>query len=494
MRSRTIFGMILAVLVGASAAAGERPDGMTVLGNVLGASDPIEKAVVVALNLTSYDVLQTKTDGHGSFRLPSLPAGIYRVVAVKRGFAPAIATVVPNRATHSLLLKLKPESMLNADEKREIWAIRRAIPPDILRELGLDTEEDVETAEDRFSARMMSVTGLEESESSLRYVRTAVGLTSQFNDWTVNIDGQLRTVDEQSFGLSVAEAAGVSMTVQSDSDQAYRFTTTSGRWLEPRVEGSAEVEFEAHRIAWSGSDSRIEVRYMNQDNLFDRITGSERIELAGEKKVWDSGRSSVDVGIRVGQFNELADHSSSFRSAELSADATHDLGENLRIGYGIGSRYSDLGSEWAPRTSARLSLGSNHSLIVSGLYKIYRDEEEVLRLPAMIFVNEGDTIYPRYRYSVGFRTGDGDDARMSAVASVAEVDSLVRILFDDRFDQFWDGLYLDEGDVHHDLTLRWHGTIARRLAIHFSSSAGWAESNRTGEDEKSYLTGTLQSL
>lgn len=493
MRSKTIFGIVLAVLISGVTAAEEQRDGMTVLGSVLGSSDPVEQAVVVALNLTSYDILQTTTDRKGTFSLPALPRGIYRIVAVKRGFAPAIATVVPNRATQSVLLKLKPEAMLSEEEKREIWAIRRAIPSDILRELEIDEEQSAE-ADDRFSGRMMSMAGLEESESGLKYARTAVGLTSHFNDWTVNIDGQLRTVDESSFGVSVAEATGVSMTLHSASDQAYRIQTSRGRWLEPGDGGSTEVAFEAHRIAWSGSGGHVEVRYMNQDNLFHDVSGTERIELVGEKKVWDSDRSTVDVELKVGQFNEVADGTTALRTAEVSADASHRFGDNVTIGYGIGSRYSDLGSEWVPRTSAEVKLGSNHSLVVSGLYKVYRDDQEVLRLPAMIFINEPDSIYPRYRYSLGLASGDSEGSRVSAVASVAEIDSLVRILFDDRFDQFWDGLYLDEGDVHHDLTLRWNATIARRLAIHFSSSAGWADPRDDGNERKTYLTGTFQSL
>lgn len=494
MRLKVVLIAALAVLASEAVAAQQTKGGISVLGSVVDASAPVAEALVLALNLTSYEILQTRTDPQGRFAIASLPTGIYRIIAVKRGFAPAIATIVPNRASHSLLLKLKPEAMLSNEEREEIWAIRRAIPSDILRELGLDVKET--PREDRFSGSMMSVTGLEQSDAGLKYARTAVGLTSRFNDWTVSLDGHLRTVDESGFGISLAESTGMSMTLRLPEEESYRIVTNRGRWFEDTLDGDGvtEVAFEAHQIAWTRPDSHVEVRYTNHDNLFAGMAGSERIELMGEKEVYDSGRSTVGVELRLGQFSSADQGSPVTRTAEVSADASHRIGSILSLGYGVGSRYSERGSEWAPRSTAKIQLGSNHSLVVSGLYKVYQDHHEVLRLPAVILVNEPDTMYPRYRYSVGLVAGDSESSRMSAVASVAEVDSLVRIIFDDRFDQFWDGLYLDEGDIHHDLTLRWSGTLARRLAVHFSSSAGWAEPRDDATEQKNYLTGTLQSL
>ncbi len=498
MRSKILFAMVLAVLSGGTVAAEESKDGMNISGSVLDATAPVAHAVVLALNLSSYDILETRTDGRGNFAIDFLPAGIYRIIAVKRGFAPAIATIVPNRTSHSLLLKLKPEGLLSDKEKEEIWAVRRAIPSDVLRELEIESETPPEE-EDRFSGRMTSLTGLETADTGVRYARASVGLTSRFDDWTVSLDGQLRTLDESMYGMSVAEASGVSMTLRSSEDQSYSISTNRGRWIESARESDVptEVAFEAHRIEWNRPDSHVEVRYVNQDNFFMGHDGSEQIELMGEKNVFDSGRSSIDVEVKLGQFSESRTGSGAIvmRTAEVSAGATHQIGEFFEVGYGVGSRYSDLGSEWVPRTSAEVKLGKKHSLVVTGLYKVYQDQQEVLRLPALIFVGDPESIYPRYRYSVGIvSNGDGGEPRFSATASVAEVDSLVRILFDDKFDQFWDGLYLSEGDVHQDVTLRWSGAITRTVGLQFSSSAGWADPRDEADDKKMYLTGTLQSL
>jgi hypothetical protein len=502
MTSKTaVVATAVVFLLGVSVSAADRTaESMSVLGSVQNVALPVDKALVLALNLSSYEILQTWTDESGHFALAALPVGIYRIIAVKRGFAPAIATIVPNRTDHSLLLRLRPEATATSAERDAIWAVRRAIPSDILRELQFDhavvPEED---RGDRLSGRVTSTTGFDGNDSGFRYARTSLGMTHRIGeDWVLSFDGQLRLVDEGQMQSSFAEAAGMSMTVRSSEDQTYRISSSRSRWFEGTShEGAAtEVAFEAHEIAWSRDDSRLELRYHNTDNLFGPYGGSEGIELWGEKDLYDSGSSTMTVQLRLGQHtpSRWAGSSEPFRTAAISADASHQMRQNLRVGYGLGSRHSELGSEWLPRAGAQWTLPKGQTLLFSGTYKVYQESDELFQLPAVIFVNEAASTYPRYRYSVGFSTGEEENPRFSATASISEIDSLVRVIFEDRFDQFWDGLYLEAGDTHHDLTLRWNRILAEKFALHFTSSAGWAATRRHDDPKKTYLTGSLQSL
>jgi hypothetical protein len=501
MTSKTIVAAAFAFMLGTSAFAGDRPgESMSVLGSVQNLAVPVDKVLVLALNLSSYEILQTWTDESGQFSLAALPVGIYRIIAVKRGFAPAIATIVPNRTDHSLLLRLRPESTATSAEKDAIWAVRRAIPSDILRELQFElTDLPEEELGDRFSGRVTSTTGLDRNDAGLRYARTSLGMTHRLGeDWVVSFDGQLRLVDLGHLTSSSAEATGVSMTARSSGDHLYRISSSRSRWFEGGSgEGaSREVAFEAHEIEWSRADSRLELRYHNTDNLFGPFGGSEAIELRGEKNFYDSERSTLNVQLRLGQHTPSgwAGPVESFQTAEVSANASHRAARNLRIGYGLGSRHSEFGSEWLPNAGAHWTLPGGQTLVVSGLYKIHEGNDELFQLPAVIFVNDAASTYPRYRYSVGFASGEEESARFSAIASISEIDSLVRVIFEDRFDQFWDGLYLEAGDTHHDLTLRWNRILAEKFALHFTSSAGWAAPRRHDDPRKTYLTGSLQSL
>jgi hypothetical protein len=108
---------------------------LNVGGTVLAGGLPVNDALVIAFGLsTQYDE-RASTDPLGQFALAPLPLGVYRVIAVKRGFAPALAVVSPARTEHRLSIRLRREAALTSAEKDDVWEIRRALPRDILREV-----------------------------------------------------------------------------------------------------------------------------------------------------------------------------------------------------------------------------------------------------------------------------------------------------------------------------------------------------------------------
>src|SRR6266849_11098598 len=99
------------VLAAAFAANGDvpMPQVLQVLGNVTTSARPVANALVIALNLKDLDSIQTYSLLVGTFALPPLRAGIYKIIAVKQGFAPAIATVIPTKPSHHVNLALEDE-------------------------------------------------------------------------------------------------------------------------------------------------------------------------------------------------------------------------------------------------------------------------------------------------------------------------------------------------------------------------------------------------
>src|SRR5688572_30781369 len=59
------------------------PAVLQVLGNVTNAARPVANALVIALNLSSFEAIQTYSGADGSFALPPLQNGIYKIIAVK---------------------------------------------------------------------------------------------------------------------------------------------------------------------------------------------------------------------------------------------------------------------------------------------------------------------------------------------------------------------------------------------------------------------------
>ena len=131
-RAFALIAMATVVAVPAHAAA-PAPSLIKVLGNVTNAARPVSNALVIALNLDDLSATQVWTAADGSFRMPSLRSSIYKVIAVKQGFLPAITTVLPTRSDHNLALKLESNKGHAKSANQEIWELRGSLPPDVPR-------------------------------------------------------------------------------------------------------------------------------------------------------------------------------------------------------------------------------------------------------------------------------------------------------------------------------------------------------------------------
>ncbi|HEX6639782.1 MAG TPA: carboxypeptidase-like regulatory domain-containing protein, partial [Thermoanaerobaculia bacterium] len=89
MRRYRAMAFLTAMLAVAPAhAAVSLPSALQVLGTVTNAAHPVANALVIALNTHDFAATQVWTGVDGSFTLPVLPAAVYKIIAVKAGFAP----------------------------------------------------------------------------------------------------------------------------------------------------------------------------------------------------------------------------------------------------------------------------------------------------------------------------------------------------------------------------------------------------------------------
>ncbi|HEX9492360.1 MAG TPA: carboxypeptidase-like regulatory domain-containing protein, partial [Thermoanaerobaculia bacterium] len=73
------------------------PTALNIIGVVTTAARPVEHALIIALNLNTFEAAQTFSRNDGAFALSTLPAAVYRIIAVKQGFAPTMTMIVPTR-------------------------------------------------------------------------------------------------------------------------------------------------------------------------------------------------------------------------------------------------------------------------------------------------------------------------------------------------------------------------------------------------------------
>jgi hypothetical protein len=113
---------------------------------------PLATAAVYAYQLASLTLLKVETDPQGNFLFRNLPAGLYKIIASKPGFLPAVTllTRTTAKAYQSLELQLaqrdagaagavRPAANTGTNgaspEDADFWALRARIPSDVLRDI-----------------------------------------------------------------------------------------------------------------------------------------------------------------------------------------------------------------------------------------------------------------------------------------------------------------------------------------------------------------------
>lgn len=505
MRRFRAIAMVAAVLAAAAPARAEAPlpAALHVLGTVTSAANPVSNALVIALNLQDLRSVQTYTKNDGTFSLPSLQRGIYKIIAVKQGFLPAITTVIPSRTSHKVALRLAEEKQAKRGTSQEIWELRGSLPPDVLRDLEavLEPSELVSYEIPRFKGEMVSLTGVANQASNPAYAQTALGVQTRLGEsWQVGLRGNLERfedpTDDVRFGDPLAESSVMSMELRSTDDQSYRLASTMSSWTYADAkESDRHADVRAHNFEWRNGPARVQVRYFRQENLFANDEGSNLIEVAGNVPVLQTRRGDLGLALRVQQ-ESIRGASEIYRAADVSANGTMALVPSLIFHYGLDSRLGMHGQEWAPRTGAEWKLTKNTSVIGSAMVKVLdRDTDATfVALPSIVYWTENGRALPRYTYTFGFVTGPDEANRFSAIATVSEVDQALRMIFADEHDPFWDGIEIEAGDVRRDVRLAYRRQFGNVLAVDVGATAGSALRQDAAEPRaKTYMTGDLQS-
>jgi hypothetical protein len=236
------------------------------------------------------------------------------------------------------------------------------------------------------------------------------------------------------------------------------------------------------------------VHYFAQENLFLSTRSSDLLEVSGGTTLVQSRHGDVGVSMRVAQENVHSATVAPIRTADFSANGTLVVAPAVLLRYGMSSRMGIDGTEIAPRTGAELKLGKETALVFNGMYKVVDPKRSGIMPPSVVEWSEEGRALPRYAYSFGIVSGDENATRLSAIATVSEIETPFRMLFiTDGQQQFWDGLFIDAGDIRRDLRVTCRKDIGNKLAIDVSTSAGTATPH-FGSATKSYVTGDVQTI
>jgi len=185
------------------------------------------------------------------------------------------------------------------------------------------------------------------------------------------------------------------------------------------------------------------------------------------------------------------------RTADLTTNASFAMVPSFVVHYGLSSRVGVEGAELAPRAGLEWKFGkdNNHAFVITAMHKAVENTHDATALPSLMVWSEDGRLLPRYAYSFGYVSGDPNETHFSAIATVTAIESPLRLVFNGDEQQFWDGLYIDSGDVRRDLRVSYRKDLGKWIAIDVSTSAGTATPTFISTDtKKSYVTGDLQTI
>ena len=132
-------------------------------GKVTTRATPLAQARVYAYQMNDLTLRRVDTDLIGSFLFEQLPAGLYKIIAVKAGFVPAVVLLQRQTAAAAqyLSVDLAPQGVTAVRGRESFWSLREKIPADVLRDLetlemdesdGVVSGSGLNLAETRFQA------------------------------------------------------------------------------------------------------------------------------------------------------------------------------------------------------------------------------------------------------------------------------------------------------------------------------------------------------
>ncbi|HEX7419419.1 MAG TPA: carboxypeptidase-like regulatory domain-containing protein [Thermoanaerobaculia bacterium] len=483
------------------------PAALQILGSVTNSARPVANALVVALNLNNFLTTQTFTSNDGKFSLPPLESGIYKIIAVKTGFEPAIATIMPTKTDHRVTLRLQTQGRSKSRDD-EIWEIRGSLPSDVLREIDQILEAPaVKPASydvPRFKGEMSSMTGMATAKQAdgPSFAQSALGVQSRIGDnWQIGIRGDMQRLDDptdnQTFGTPVAQSSAMSMELRSSPTESVRYAGTRSMWLYAGDPGNVpeQAGVRSDNLEWQHGDARVKVRYFQHDNVFQSAGGSDMIEVGGDTTLVQTRRNDIGVSLRVRQESVRTTMTDTLRTADLDANGTVALVPSFLVRYGMSSRLGFDRTEWAPSTGVEWKVTKNTALIGSGAYKVLDSSATTRLVPSLVSWSDDGQVLPRYIYSFGFVSSRDESNRVSAVATISATDTPLRVIISDGTQQFWDSLYVDSGDIRRDIRLAYRHDFGPRFAIDVATTAGTATPRQYSQTmQKVYVTGDLQTI
>lgn len=514
--NRPVIALLLGSLaLAAGVAADPVPDAGRLAGRVLDTASPLPAAQVYTYQLVDRTLRLATTGGNGEFFFESLPAGLYKVIAFKRGFAPAV--VMLTRASHQAAqwveLQLVASGAENEGTAEDFWGLREQVPADVLREIELAEgggirrlgDPGTQTAQQGFLAQMTAETGLTQllgggdaalSGGDVRLQGNVLGMR-------LSLDGDYRQLASQSFATASTGPSGqtssLALRLAGDRESELDLRSRVDQ-LTTRVGGQElPVDFAQHGVRWSRAigktgESEILAQYTEESGLHAKgriepaaiplASRSFRIEGSYTRELGDLGELRTALRYRERESDYAAVAAAGIFSGESQRQFEAFGGGDLKLHPRVGLSYGLLGGlrdgdvALTPRAGADLRLSQNwHGrVLVSQRFDLAQDGNAWLAefIPLLLAQEDPCDAAGLTCYELELRRSDSGSPgalALSVGGAHREYDRTVRLYFSDDFFQQVDSLFLVPGDQIPELKLVLSRRLGERVFARLESTA-----------------------
>ncbi|MGE5414182.1 MAG: carboxypeptidase-like regulatory domain-containing protein [Syntrophomonadaceae bacterium] len=490
------------------------PPAPPISGVVRHAETPLPGVLVIFVNVGDNSLTRLRTASDGTFVYPAAPAGVYDLVAYKKGFEPALQRLwhqAQSTGISSVSIALQPRGKVKASEPepQTIWDMRERLPADVLREIAIEEVADKNTTPSQrvqlnklIAGQVSTMTDVAAQSSNSALSRAAVGLHGGLpNGWQYGISGDYARLGNMDAPgeLTTGNAAGVALDVAPSADEHLQVSTRRNNLSF----ADSPASLQTHAVSWSRGEEQgrvesVAARYIEETNLYRETSlGGTIFPIAS--RTWEVnaqyGRpATIDgAGVSVGMTYRHWEASvgpsgvgadgvfvQAAPDADLSASTSFKVGDRIVLEGGVVARY--LGAApgsygIAPVATARYDIGGGTTVYARGLYRALGSTSQATAVMPRI-ASAGESLDPASTraLAVGLQRKVGRDSQIEVEASEQHVGEIVRVFFQGDFLTDFDSVYLLDGNAVRQykasLTQRLSNTVSGNVAVRYGSIDG----------------------
>jgi len=481
-----------------------------VSGRVLRSDEPVQNAVVYAYQVVERTAQRVTTDGAGEFLFGALPAGLYKIVALKSGLPPAVLVLARRAATDSQYVQVE---LPDADApSNDFWNLRSEVPTDVLRELSptaIVLASDFEPQQDlasRFATDIVASASREPlaGTDAAAVAGADLNMSGDLGAVRLRIEGEFRNLaaslrdDGAGAGLGDAvrgrsAAIRLGLSGERAGDLGISARTHA---LDAPVSGTAldPFDFAQYQIHYSRDfdterSTDVSAQYLDEQGLLANSRfaprslpfASRTLSVQGtySQSLGDSGK--LVAGLRYREIEKsgpsIAVNADSERYLDVWSNGDLDLSSAVVFQYGMYSTLRDGSVSLTPRggvlvhlsPSWRASVSASHRFVTSDLDPLAEDYTPLLFLGAL-GCEQADTTC----YETQLMNGESDLSGFAIRGSWRQFDRTARMLLREDFSTPPDGVFFVPGDQLPEMQT----TFKRQLGS--SVAASWVSSYASG--------------